>query len=133
MKTALVVKTTGEMYEIDISANSYDALKNEINGWLEAIDLKAGTHFWDATMWVDEEGKMKSLPHNLFAQKIFDFSFGAWRDSVVGDVVFTGGADQHGNTKGLSKQSLEMLRKQIMWVHDYLEPRIELIEIGEVK
>lgn len=133
MKTALVVKTTGEMYEIDISANSYDALKNEIGGWLEAIDLKAGTHFWDATMWVDEEGKLKSLRHNLFAQRVFDFSFGAWRDSVVGDVVFTGGADQHGNTKGLSKQSLEMLRQQIMLVHDFLEPIIQFREIEEVQ
>lgn len=132
MKTALVVKTTGEMYEIDISENSYDALKNEIGGWLEAIDLSP----FDAsnpTMWLDEEGKLKSLKHNLFAQRIFDCTFGSWKDSVVGDVVFTGGTDRHGNTMGLTTSALEKLRRQVEVVYDFLEPRMEFVEIGEVQ
>jgi hypothetical protein len=132
MKTALVVKTTGEMYEIDISKDSYKPLKEEIGGWLEAIDLSE----FDAsnpTMWLDEEGKLKSLKHNLFAQRIFDCTFGPWKDAVVGDVVFTGGTDRHGNTMGLTTSALEKLRRQVMVAHRFLEPRMEFIEIQEVQ
>ena len=129
MKTALVVKSNGEMYEIDIEKNEYEMIRSEINGWLQAIDLQAK---FKASMWIDEEGKLKSLPHNLYVQRIFDEEFGAWRDSVVGDVVFTGLPDRSGNTTGLTQEMIASLREKVYEVQDFFEPRFEIIEIQEV-
>src|SRR3954470_17636900 len=63
-------------------------------GWLEASSDTENK--W--TVWCDEEGKLKGLPFNERATIIANNNkwSGAGRDILVGNVFFTGPADEEG-------------------------------------
>ena len=49
---------------------------------------------------------MMNLPHNRRAQELWDKVFGAGTDYIVGDIVLTGGANEDGETLGLTDAQL---------------------------
>ena len=98
---ALWITTAGELVELeDISLN---ALQEAVGGWVQAIGLKD-----NLTMWLNEEGKLHGLEHNSSAQRLFDRSFGAGYDLIVGDAVLMGGADEEGDTLGLTEEQVAL-------------------------
>jgi Domain of unknown function (DUF3846) len=81
----------------------YDVLSGVVDGYIEAIPLRwrgADGCFVQATMWLNEEGKLRGLPHNEVATGLFVGQYNTV-DRIVGDVIITGGADEDGNTLGL--------------------------------
>jgi len=102
MKSAIVIKTSGEIVEVDLKASDeLEALQSAVGGWIEAVDLAE-----DLTMWVNEEGKINGLELNSIATALFDKYFENNFDVIVGDIVLTGGTDSKGNTVGLSPEQL---------------------------
>lgn len=95
---ALVVKTDGTVETVD---TTLDALQGAVGGWVQAVDLSGSL-----TLWVNEEGKMIGLPHNPYAQRLWDDAYGKGTDYIVGNAVLTGGADEDGNTLGLDDLSI---------------------------
>jgi hypothetical protein len=122
MKLAIQIKTTGEVIDLDLTADSLQTLQTAVDGWVQAIDLDESL-----TMWLNEEGKLHGLPHNPYAQFAGDKRFGAHTDYLVGDVVFTGGTDDEGETLGLDLNTADQIRMMVHQVAQIIEPRIEVV------
>ncbi len=121
-KTALHIKTTGEVIELDLSSDTLTKLQTAVGGWVEAIDLTERL-----TMWCNEEGKIIALPHNPYAQYFWDKMFGAHTDYIVGDIVLTGGVDSEGETVGLGAEQVEWVQFFIGKIRQLIEPSIIVI------
>ena len=104
MKSAIIIKTTGETEIVDIANDELATLQKAVGGNIEAVTLND-----NLTMWLNEEGKMEELPHNPLAQHFFDLRFGTGVDYIVGNAVFTGGADENGETLGLENDTISRL------------------------
>lgn len=122
MKLAIKISTAGVVTELDLTDNSLRTLQDGVGGWIQAIDLSD-----DLTLWCNEEGKLHNLPHNPFAQVIWDQTFGPGTDYIVGDVVFTGGTDDEGETLGLSERGREVIGKVVETTRRLIEPRMDFI------
>jgi len=85
-----------EVVELDGATVPYDALVENIEGWLECVTVDD-----DKTMWVDEEGKLNGLPVNHQATLLWEQSYG-FTDVIVGPAVVSGGTDENGDTLGLT-------------------------------
>jgi hypothetical protein len=120
-KKALQIKTTGEVVAIDITADSLEYLQTAVGGWVQAIDIAT-----DMTMWCNEEGKLIGLPHNPYAQFMWDKAFGAHTDYIVGDVVLTGGTDSEGYTLGLTDEQMQIINGIVKKVSQFVEPFIKV-------
>lgn len=103
---ALWITTAGELVELnDISLT---ALQEAVGGWVQAIGLKD-----NLTMWLNEEGKLMQLPHNLKGQAVWDAFFQEGSDYIVGNIVLTGGADEDGETLGLEDYAVSALMESL--------------------
>lgn len=105
MRQALKLNVHGETQVVDLDApeGSYEVIRSAVDGWIEAVDLSD-----EMTMWVNEEGKLIGLIRNDMATKMFREVFGNV-DVIMGDVIFTGGSDDEGETLGLTDEQLEKL------------------------
>ena len=121
-KTALQVTTTGEVTELDLASDSLNKLQTAVGGWVQAIDLAS-----DLSMWCNEEGKLTGLPHNPYAQYMWDKVFGAHTDYLVGDIVLTGGTDSEGETIGLTQEQVDIMKLTVAKVQKFVDPSITLI------
>lgn len=117
MTKALQVTTAGQVKTLDLSEDSLATLQAGVGGYIQAIDLTTSM-----TMWCNEEGKLNGLPHNPFAQKLWDVAFGADTDYIVGDVVFTGGPDDEGYTTGITAEDEQVIRNVVAKVMDVIAP-----------
>lgn len=104
MKQAVIIRTDGTTEVVDFSQDSLAVLQKAVGGWVQAIDLNS-----NLTLWLNEEGKLESLPHNPHAQYFFDMRFGPDADYIVGDAIFTGGVDENGDTLGLDEDTVKSL------------------------
>jgi len=105
VKKAVVIKTNGTTETIEMGpSNELSVLQESVGGWIQAIQLSD-----TLVMWLNEEGKMESLPHNAIAQWYWDMAFGPETDYIVGNVVFTGGVDNEGETIGLTEEQVATL------------------------
>ena len=104
MKTAMVIDTQGHVSTLDISVRSLEQMQVAVGGYVQAVDIAD-----DVTLWCNEEGKMMGLEHNPLAQHLWDRAFGAGTDYIVGTVVLTGGADDEGETVGLTAEQVASL------------------------
>jgi hypothetical protein len=126
MKKALAITTLGEATIIDLNEGSLEKLQKAVGGYVQAIDLCEGV-----TMWCNEEGKMMSLPHNPFGQAFWETAFPVSEfgrtDYIVGDIVITGGADNEGDTLGLTSDEIEALLETVNYVTNIISPRISVL------
>jgi hypothetical protein len=126
MKKALAITTLGEATIIDLNEGSLEKLQKAVGGYVQAVDLCEGV-----TMWCNEEGKMMSLPHNPFGQAFWETAFPVSEfgrtDYIVGDIVLTGGADDEGDTLGLTTEEIELLLQTVNWVTNIISPRISVL------
>ena len=98
MKSALRVNTDFTTEVLDLDADEYQQLSGAVGGLIEAVDLRPGL-----TIWVNEEGKLISLPVNVIGTHMWARSYGM-TDVMLGNVVFTGGTDyETGETVELSQ------------------------------
>lgn len=102
----LKITTDGNVQELD--SISLAVLQESVGGYVQAIDLRD-----DVTMWCNEEGKLEGLPHNPVGQALWAQAFGA-TDYIVGNVVFTGGADKDGETLPLSEERASEIRAVVL-------------------
>jgi hypothetical protein len=80
-------------------------LQQAVDGYVEAVDFQiAGS---EATMWINEEGKLVSDPERNFKADLICPLAGGW---IAGDVAFTGGAGPEGETLGLTASQVAELR-----------------------
>ena len=121
MKIALQIKTDGTLAELDLSQNSLETLQQAVEGLVQAIDIAE-----DLTMWCNEEGKMIGLPHNPFGQAFWEKMYGR-TDYIVGDIVLTGGADNEGETIGLTDEQITEIAKVVASVNDFIQPKITVV------
>lgn len=109
-KRMLVVNSIEENHIDELRLFSQDTslpkLQAAVGGFVEAIDLP----ILRLTMWVNEEGKLKSLPINYLATAVWANEFGV-TDIILGNAVFTGLADRNGYTKGLTDSDIEALKQ----------------------
>ncbi len=102
MIKALEVTTEGKVGIINLLPDTQlEQVQKAVGGLVQAIGLDD-----ELTMWVNEEGKILKLPHNLFAQHLWDNTFGKDTDYIVGNMVLTGGTDSEGETMSLSDKQV---------------------------
>ena len=108
---ALVI-TTDNTVEVEQDTNefvSYATLSRAVGGMIEAVTLPNGL-----TLWVNEEGKMDGLAPNVYATRLFVSAFGAV-DVIVGNAIVTGGADDDGETLGLTDEQVAELVAELLY------------------
>lgn len=104
---AIQIKAEGEAGIVDYPADSsYEFLRDSVHGYIECLDFEyRGVQ---ATLWLNEEGKLVGLPYNPVATQ-YVRSIIMPHDYIVGDVVLTGLPDEEGNTTGLTIEEVAVL------------------------
>jgi hypothetical protein len=109
-KLGVVIKTDGTLERLDLSVSEQElkSLQNAVGGYVQVIELED-----DFTMWVNEEGKLLGLEENKIATVIWEVRFGLGTDIICGDVVFTGGMDEDGETLTISEANIQRLAELV--------------------
>jgi hypothetical protein len=97
------VKGAPEVVELTQEFVDYDTISNGVEGWIESVSLEDNLN-----LWVNEEGKVNSLPYNNLATVLWEAYYG-FTDVIMGPAVVTGGADEEGETLGLDDAQVEQL------------------------
>ena len=93
MKTALRINTDFTTEILDLEADSLTQLQEAVGGLIQAVDLRP-----DLTLWCNEEGKLiNGMQLNVIGTHMWEKSFGM-TDMIMGDIVFTGGTDEEGES-----------------------------------
>ena len=101
---AVKLSVEGNIEVIPFVENQLKILQSAVGGYFEAITLAP-----DLVMWVNEEGRMKELPFNQAATSIA-MKHVPGIGFIVGTAVFTGGADDNGDTLGISEGQINQLK-----------------------
>ena len=96
---------TDSSFNKDIHDPNLENLQGAVGGLIQAVDLTP-----ELTMWCNDEGKMMGLPVNPVATALWTRYFGE-TDVIVGNVVFTGGSDEEGETTGLLNEHCAEIEK----------------------
>ena len=104
MKKALRVNTDFTTEVLIIEPDGYTPLRDAVGGLIQAVDLSP-----NMTMWCNEEGKLMGLTPSIIGTYMWEKTFGM-TDVIVGNVVFTGGTDEDGETLGLEPKQLYKLK-----------------------
>lgn len=106
-QNAVIVTTNLECQIIDIQTNSLSQLQSAVKGLIQPIDLHERI-----TMWVNEEFLFTDFELNPFATGVYSEM---WQsvNPIYGDVVFTGGTDENGNTLGLTPEDQEIITSAV--------------------
>ena len=105
--SAVTISPDGTTCLMDLGDNALKGLYLAIEcSTVDVVQLTPDLH-----MWVDDEGMLKEEPEvNLVATVIAD-SLGRGTQPYYGTVVFTGGADEEGETQPISADLAAMLAK----------------------
>jgi hypothetical protein len=103
---AITLTAEGQAEEIQLAdeGSQLEQLQSAVGGLVQAIDFTEGL-----TIWVNEEGKIYGLPVNPKATFLWEKYFGL-TDFICGDVIFTGGTGEEGETLGLDEETAKELR-----------------------
>lgn len=86
-------------------SNLLPILQSACDGYVQAIDLTP-----TMTMWCNEDGKFNGSEWNECATAIWHAIYGP-SDTIFGTVVFTGGADEDGETQGITVEDITRLQR----------------------
>jgi hypothetical protein len=103
-RLAAKLSVDGKVEVIPFEGDTLKLLQDAVHGYIESVTLSD-----NLVMWVNEDGKMQKMPFNQAATSIFIKHRGG-ADFIVGPVIFTGGADDEGNTLGLDEVSLQSVK-----------------------
>ncbi len=106
MKKAIKLTAEGQASLIDLTADNNEllTLQMAVGGLIEAKTLESGY-----TLFMNEEGKLHSLPINERATEIWLANFPNFPDVIVGDVVIAGATDEEGEQLGLDSDYADRL------------------------
>lgn len=116
MKTAIVVPADGSPARIETKEWTLDELQAGVGGYIEAVDIAqvltdAGLKTVNATMFVNEEGKLIGLPVNPRATDFAARTIGGWfSDVILGDVVIIGQPDDEGETQSVPQAAINVVK-----------------------
>jgi hypothetical protein len=100
-----------------------ETLQDAVGGLIQAVDLTPSL-----TMWCNEEGKLIGLPVNPVATAMWTRYFGE-TDIIVGNVVFTGGCDEEGNTTSILQDDADKIEKLCSTYVGALEGGFKVVEL----
>ena len=99
---AVVITAEGEKSVVTFTiGNSYKILSDTVEGMIECVHLSE-----NEDLWCNENGIAEGKPLNLIASAIYSETFNAG-NPILGNVIITGGADEEGETLGLSDELVE--------------------------
>ena len=99
---AVVITTEGTKSVVTFTiGNSYKILSDTVEGMIECVHLSE-----NEDLWCNENGIAEGKPLNLIASAIYSETFNAG-NPILGNVIITGGADDEGETLGLSDELIE--------------------------
>lgn len=109
MNKAITISTEGVLASVEFDNDSaYSVMSAGVGGYIEAVRLAP-----NLTMWCNESGLIEDLPINFSASVAYLLAFGTIRTPICGNVIFTGGDDEEGYTRGLDAEGEQ-------WVTDLL-------------
>jgi hypothetical protein len=107
-KVALIVAPDATTQRLEFTNdNSLKKFQTAVGGLIQPVTITD-----DFEMYVNEEGIMLNLEKNTFATVVASEAYNFPEDreyTILGTVVFFGGVDEKGYTKGLTEKSLVML------------------------
>jgi hypothetical protein len=106
-----------------IEDTELETLQDAVGGLIQAVDLTPSL-----TMWCNEEGKLIGLPVNPVATAMWTRYFGE-TDVIVGNVVFTGGCDEDGNTTSILQEDADKIEKLCSTYVGALEGGFKIVEL----
>jgi Domain of unknown function (DUF3846) len=112
---ALIIPASGEKAWVVDERIDLDYLQNVVGGWIEAVDVEqvltdSGRRSVNATVFVNEEGKLNGLPVNHRATDLCALAIGGWfHDVIVGDVVVAGQPDDEGETNAVPDALIQIV------------------------
>ena len=105
MAKAVIIKVSGDKEVVEFQVGkSYELLSKSVGGMIECISLT--NVIGQPDMWINEEGKIIGLEQNPMATALWFDMYGA-SDVILGDIIITGGADEEGETLGLSDEQVD--------------------------
>lgn len=107
--TALLISTdTSRPVEVLSITDPTEGIKFLVGGWFETITPRGLDQDW----WLNETGKLEGLAPNARATLLAHHHQAiAAHDYIAGDLVITGGPDDHGITLGLpTDQAADLIR-----------------------
>jgi len=115
----ITVQPDGSISEADVAVgSSYEALRAGVQGWIEPMDYAEGlTHYHNEEFLLTDGAPFDQI--NFTVAKLS----GAL---VYGPVVFTGGIDDEGETRGLSEPMAQLVREMAESVRDSLPDLLAL-------
>jgi hypothetical protein len=125
MRVALRVLVDGSVEELDLDSaegslkvlqNGVKFDENDVYPLVQAIDIDSEKE--GMTLWVHEEGKLLGHPRNDAGSIMYEAVFGHGLDTIVGNVVFTGKADEEGETMGLPENYQRGVRRLAYTIWD---------------
>jgi len=108
---AIEITTEGQLKEVELNNNGegqLEILQTAVGGLVQAVDLSEGL-----TLWCNEEGKMLNFDVNRIATKMWEEVFGQ-TDVIMGNVIFTGGTGEEGETLGLDEATANKIRALVL-------------------
>lgn len=113
-KFATIVRTdhTTEVIDLEAGEGELRQLQKAVDGLVQPLDLQE-----NITMWVNEEGLLRDLPLNLMPTMLFKEMFDQ-TTPILGDVIFTGGTDEEGNTEELPLEAQMRLKEIVQAFHE---------------
>ena len=125
---ALRVTTTGQVRDIDLGSNELHTLQEAVGGFVEAVTLSERL-----TLWCNEEGKLIGLPPNPMAQKVWWAHYPTSNDTIVGDIVLSGGTDDEGNTISLTYDELLTIAAFLQFDREQPTPKPSTYNVWEAE
>jgi hypothetical protein len=103
MERAVIITTDGDKSIVEFEkGNSYNLLRDTVGGLIQCVTL---TDKWGVDMWLNEEGKVVSLPQNPIATALWDDLYPG-TDFMVGNIILTQ-SDDEGETIGLTDEQIQ--------------------------
>lgn len=120
---AVIIHTDGTRQVVEFTnATCYETLSNAVGGLIECVSLPD----LDMDLWCNDNGRAEGLGPNPAASQLYIDQYPMVIDGVdekyhnyaiVGDAIITGGADDEGNTLGLTDEQVEQLLNPLPTYH----------------
>lgn len=111
IRVAIIPADIEEPIRYEDIPNTLEAKQKIVDGYIEAIRLKANRHgMIDLDMYCNEEFLYGEYGENIRAIALYLYSFMEPAD-LRGDMVVIGGVDDEGDDIGLSPEQEEFLKK----------------------
>lgn len=117
MKAVIIPADSNLPARIVEAKMNLDYYQGVVGGLIEGVSIErvltdTGMKSVEATVYVNEEGKLIGLPVNPRATDLCAVTIGGWiRDVIMGDVIVVGPPDDEGETLPVPENVIEIIRE----------------------